>query len=328
MASTQNQTLVQINETESIQNNENKTKIPLKNNGEQKTTTTNTNTQIPFIDDEFEDLHYVLHRRQFNNSTKLPIKEETIVIKSPLTFFQKITTPIRQSFSRRNSQHQISSATTKTTGAPAASKNVPVTMNSAKQENTELCKKEINGNLEFLKVENETTDKENKLVVSGGSNSQLKVTPSSTLTAFTSNSSPKNFHQQIDEANKLNDNGTRNKSTNTIIAGSLAANSCISNRPPPSKRKKPHENRARKALRTITFILGAFIFCFAPWHVVSMYNSFCTNCWDSTFYHHFFYSCYFLCYMNSPINPFMYALANQQFKKTFFRILKGDLRRL
>ena len=96
----------------------------------------------------------------------------------------------------------------------------------------------------------------------------------------------------------------------------------------PNKRKNKHENRARKALRTITFILGAFILCFAPWHVVSIYSPFCPECFDSTLFHHFFYSCYFLCYLNSPVNPFMYALANQQFKKVFLRILRGDFRRI
>lgn len=108
--------------------------------------------------------------------------------------------------------------------------------------------------------------------------------------------------------------------------GTISSRHQITSRP--LTRMVRHENRARKALRTITFILGAFIFCFAPWHVVTIFNPFCPECFESAAYHHFFYSCYFLCYLNSPINPFMYALANQQFKKTFTRILKGDFRRV
>ncbi|KAG8199181.1 hypothetical protein JTE90_016010 [Oedothorax gibbosus] len=89
------------------------------------------------------------------------------------------------------------------------------------------------------------------------------------------------------------------------------------------RHKSKTENRARKALRTISFILGAFVVCWTPYHICALVEGFCrltTGCVN----HHLFYFTYFLCYANSPINPFCYAMANQQFKKTFTRILKGD----
>lgn len=90
------------------------------------------------------------------------------------------------------------------------------------------------------------------------------------------------------------------------------------------RQKSKSENRARKAFRTISFILGAFVICWTPYHVLALVEGFCTNppCTNE----HLFMFSYFLCYANSPMNPFCYALANQQFKKTFMRILKGDLR--
>lgn len=88
------------------------------------------------------------------------------------------------------------------------------------------------------------------------------------------------------------------------------------------RQKSRTENRARKAFRTISFILGAFVACWTPYHILALVEGFCSNppCTNE----HLFMFSYFLCYANSPMNPFCYALANQQFKKTFTRILKGD----
>lgn len=83
------------------------------------------------------------------------------------------------------------------------------------------------------------------------------------------------------------------------------------------------ENRARKALRTITFILGAYILCWTPYHIMVLIIGVCDGGWNCVNMKLYQFT-YWLCYLNSPINPFCYALANQQFKKTFLRILRLD----
>ncbi|GIX69644.1 putative muscarinic acetylcholine receptor gar-2 [Caerostris extrusa] len=54
------------------------------------------------------------------------------------------------------------------------------------------------------------------------------------------------------------------------------------------RHKSKSENRARKALRTISFILGAFVLCWTPYHICALVAGFCrdaTGCVN----HHLFY---------------------------------------
>lgn len=63
------------------------------------------------------------------------------------------------------------------------------------------------------------------------------------------------------------------------------------------RKKSKSENRARKALRTISFILGAFIICWTPYHILALWEGFCGSSGPCV-NRHIFYFTYFLCYAN------------------------------
>nr|ANO38995.1 GCR013 [Schmidtea mediterranea] len=88
-----------------------------------------------------------------------------------------------------------------------------------------------------------------------------------------------------------------------------------------------NHSKAKKSLKTISFILGAFIICWTPYHVLILIKGFCDNPPKSCINDVLYNASYWLCYINSPINPFCYALSNSQFKKTLLKLIKGDFSR-
>ncbi|NXG69547.1 HRH1 protein, partial [Baryphthengus martii] len=78
-----------------------------------------------------------------------------------------------------------------------------------------------------------------------------------------------------------------------------------------------HGNRERKAAKQLGVIMAAFMLCWIPYFVFFMVTAFHSQ-------KHFLKLHMFtiwLGYVNSTLNPFLYPLCNQNFKKTFKKIL-------
>lgn len=78
-----------------------------------------------------------------------------------------------------------------------------------------------------------------------------------------------------------------------------------------------HGNRERKAARQLGVIMAAFMLCWIPYFVLFMVITFHDHKQLSELHR----VTIWLGYINSTLNPFLYPLCNQNFKKTFKKIL-------
>ena len=95
--------------------------------------------------------------------------------------------------------------------------------------------------------------------------------------------------------------------------------------PPPQQEVKMPSSE-KKAAKTLSAILFVFLCTWLPYELCQVYSASCddfSTCIPSWLWN----LSYYLCYINSTINPFCYALCNKTFRQTFIQILTCNKKR-
>lgn len=85
------------------------------------------------------------------------------------------------------------------------------------------------------------------------------------------------------------------------------------------ERQKISLTKERRAARTLGIIVGVFIVCWLPFFLMYVIGPFCNDCFSNRRIINFIV---WLGYINSSLNPVIYTIFNEEFRKAFGRLLR------